>query len=202
MGDLAKSIKVDQTLIADPLRRIVFGVVIGGSGYPIGVRGACQLEFASDKVFIHALFEKQYTAVAISEYENVVSLQLGGRGAITSGGGWIGGGFGLSGIVTGALMASALNKVTTHSSIETIIYFSTTTGELVLFNNQYMPEQLRAMLSPAFTRIEAAHRGAATPTASPIDQLRELGQLRNDGTISEDEFRHLKSSVLKATGLE
>jgi hypothetical protein len=200
LGDIAKTSKLDQKLMADPSRRIVSGVVLGGSGYPIEVRVGCRLEFASDKVFIHYLFPgNQYQPVAAADYSEVISLQLGGRGSVTTGGGWAGGGFGLTGIITGAVLAGALNQMTARSTIETIIHFQTTVGELILFNNQYTPEQLRIMLSPALSRIEAAHRKANTSAPSTIDQLRELGALRESGTITEDEFQSLKISLLKGS---
>lgn len=201
LGEIAKTSKLDQKRLADPSRRILSGLVLGGSGYPIEVRVSCKLEFAPEKVFIHALFEgNQYKPVAIAEYVDVISLQIGGRGPVTTGGGWIGGGFGLTGIITGAVVAGALNQLTTRSTLETVIHFQTMVGELILFNNQYTPEQLRIMLSPALTRIEAAHRRATTSPISMIDQLRELGQLRAAGTITEEEFQSVKTSLLKATG--
>jgi hypothetical protein len=157
------------------------------------------LDFATERVFIYALGEgNQYKPLAMAEYAEVISLQVGGRGSITTGGGWSGGGFGLSGIVTGALLAGALNQVTTRSTIETIIHFRTTAGELVVFNNQYTPQQLSVFLSPVFTRIEAANRITNAPQTSPIDQLRVLGDLLAKGTVTEDEFQSLKSALLKA----
>ncbi len=123
-------------------------MVIGGSGYPIGVPVGCELEFESEKVLILARSELDpYKLVGSDLYADVISLQFGGRGAITSLGGWSGGGFGLSGITTGAVLASAMNQITTRSTIETVIYSRTTAGELILLNNHYTPEHLRIMLS-------------------------------------------------------
>lgn len=170
---------------------------MGGSGYPISARVGCRLEFAPEKVFMLALFEGgEYKAVAFAEYADVISLQVGGRGVITTGGGWSGGGFGLTGIVTGVLLAGALNRMTTRSTIETVIHFRTNVGELVLLNTQYTPEQLSVMLSPVIGRIEKEYQAMQTAPEVQVDhigQLRELGQLRASGTITEDEFQSLKA---------
>ena len=175
-------------------------MVIGVSGYPIPVRVGCKLEFDSDQVIILCLFEGgQYKGVATERYSDVMSLQVGGRGAMTTGGGWVGGGFGLTGIVTGALLASALNKATTRTMIETIVHFRSKAGEIFLFNTQYAPEELSMMLSPAISRIESAHQQQALPPpASPLDQLRELGELRANGTITEEEFHSLKAKIMNS----
>lgn len=179
------------------------GLVLGGSGYPIGVMCGCELEFASEKVFIQKLSDLEPCRLVASDvYADVISLQFGGRGAITSGGGWSGGGFGLSGIITGVVLAGALNQITTRSTVETIIYFRTTAGELILLNNQYTSEHLRIMLSLAITRIEAAQRRTFVSPPNVVEQLRELGQLRATGTITEDEFQRLKATLLKFAGAE
>jgi hypothetical protein len=197
LGELAKTYGVDQELIADPSRRVVSGVVIGGAGYPVPARVGCKLEFTSEKIIVHALFDTgEYKPVALAEYSDVMSLQVGGRGAVRTGGGWSGGGFGLTGVITGALMASALNKATTQTNIETIIHFRTRAGELVLLNSQYTPDQLAIMVSPVVARIEAAVAPSAAPTADPIGQLQQLADLRAAGTISEEEFQQLKANVL------
>jgi len=71
-------------------------------------------------------------------------------------------------------------------------------GELILFNNNYTPEHLRILLSPAFTRIENAQRQPVGNSVSILDQLRQLGELRAAGTINEDEFQMLKTKLINA----
>src|SRR5262249_24501714 len=105
---------------------------------------------------------------------------------------------GLTGIVSGVLLASELNQVTTRSTIETVVYFKTRTGELILFNNHYTPDHLRIMLSPAFTRIENAQHLPSGSTSNIVDQLRQLGELRASGTITEDEFQSLKARLMSS----
>ncbi len=197
LGDVARALP--SNLKPDLSRRVVFGIVLGGSGFSVGVGMRCLLEFSSEHISIYILSENQWKPIATMKYVDVNSLQFGGRGAITSGGGWVGGGFGLTGIITGAVLASALNQITTRSTIESVIYFQTVSGELILFNNQYPPDQLRIMLSPAVTSIEAAHRPTHLPPQSKISQLRELAELQAAGTITEDEFQELKAALLNST---
>jgi hypothetical protein len=89
--------------------------------------------------------------------------------------------------------------MTRRSSIETVVYFKTTAGELILFNNHFTPEHLRIMLSPAFTRIENAQRQSTVVSTTIVDQLRQLGELRTAGIISEDEFQLLKEKLINST---
>jgi Short C-terminal domain len=55
------------------------------------------------------------------------------------------------------------------------------------------------MLSPVFTRVENAHRPPPVPSATIVDQLRQLGELRASGTINEEEFQVLKAKLIKST---
>lgn len=199
MGEMAQTIDSDQRLVADASRRTVAGVVLASSAYSLNVGGYSSLEFASDHVGVWSYVGGKYQEAGSSAYRDVNSLHIGGQGAVTTGGGWIGGGFGLTGIVTGALIASALNQATTRHSIETVIYFQTMKGEVILLNNQFTPEHLRIMLSPAFSRIEAAHRTTPASPVNVVEQLRQLGQLREAGTITQEEFQQLKAKLISNT---
>jgi hypothetical protein len=52
----------------------------------------------------------------------------------------------------------------------------------------------------ALRRLVADHQGAgtpaATPSADPVGQVRKLGQLRDEGLITEDEFQAKKRELL------
>jgi len=125
LEDLARLYKLDKGPANDPARRAVYGTVIGGSGYQIGVRFGCVLDFAQENVIISMVIQgNQYQPIATAKYSGILSLQVGGRGTIKSGGGWVGFGFGVTGMVTGVLLASALNQITTHTNIENDYPFS------------------------------------------------------------------------------
>lgn len=48
----------------------------------------------------------------------------------------------------------------------------------------------------AYVRDAAGPTGGASTTASPIDQLSKLADLKNNGTISDDEFQRAKQKLL------
>jgi len=54
------------------------------------------------------------------------------------------------------------------------------------------------MLSPAISRVEAAQRRPtlAQTSASTIDQLKSLKELRDSGAIDDEEFQQLKKKIL------
>jgi hypothetical protein len=94
-------------------------------------------------------------------YSDIASLQIAGRGEFvtTSGGGWMGGGFGLGGIAEGIALATVLNALTTikHHHIETIFHLNWNSGSVTLLNTRLPPAQWASALSPVVQQIEAAH---------------------------------------------
>jgi hypothetical protein len=54
-------------------------------------------------------------------YSAIDDLEFSGPGKVTTGGGFIGGGFGLSGAAKGMIAASVLNALTTKTKIHTMI---------------------------------------------------------------------------------
>jgi hypothetical protein len=65
----------------------------------------CSLEFDDDAMIVIKEPPLSERDVAIVRFGEVTSLNIGGRGEVTSttGGGWIGGGFGAAGILEGPL---------------------------------------------------------------------------------------------------
>jgi predicted RNA-binding Zn-ribbon protein involved in translation (DUF1610 family) len=109
-------------------------------------------------------------------YSDITSLQIGGRGDVTttSGGGWSGGGFGAKGIAEGVVIASVLNALTaktTHSN-ETIFHLHWRTGRLTLLNTKFLPARWGLLLSPVIRRIEKRHRADdASPGLTAGDKV-------------------------------
>lgn len=69
------------------------------------------------------------------------------------GGGFIGGGFGLDGAVSGMLIAGVLNALTTRTSVLTVVALTTTDGEVWFANTSVEPAALRVELAPAFVMV-------------------------------------------------
>jgi hypothetical protein len=127
------------------------------------------------------IFDREYVTVIIGNvsnqrrlnYSDITSLKIAGRGEFVtaSGGGWMGGGFGATGILEGVAVASILNALTTvtHHHIETIVHLNWNSGSVTVLNTQLQPAQWASLLSPVVQRIEATHRQPAL-TAEAQDQ--------------------------------
>lgn len=128
-------------------------------------------------------------------------IEIGGRGAVATGGGVIGGGFGLEGFAIGAIGAGILNSLTTKTNIETIVSVETEAWQVIVFSDKVTPDKLRIELAPAFGHIKAAHRDARqaseVPHArDPVEQLAELARLREGGALTDEEFAEAKQKLL------
>ena len=67
------------------------------------------------------LAHRRSEILAVSPYSDVEDVDIGGPGLVSSGGGFAGGGFGLTGAVEGMAIASVLNGLTSRTSIKTIL---------------------------------------------------------------------------------
>ena len=78
---------------------------LGGHGYPFTVRGVYTLAFAADDLRVMDAAGE----AAVLPYADLVSVDVGGPGKTTTGGGFFGGGFGLVGAAEGMAIATVLN---------------------------------------------------------------------------------------------
>lgn len=135
-------------------------------------------------------------------YEQIIALEIGGRGATRSGGGFVGGGFGVEGAAEGMLIASALNMLTTRTKIDTVLCVQSTNGEVFFLITALTPDALRIRLSPAFSAVRNCRRQqhlvGAIESERPdvIGQLQALVDMRARGVLTEGEFEDLKSQLL------
>jgi hypothetical protein len=129
-------------------------------------------------------------------FDEVTAVEVGGRGEVTTGGGFIGGGFGLSGFLLGAATANVLNGLTTRTNVETLLRISTARGEINLFTSDLLPTDLDNALATV-----RAHASASNPNTSGVpdvlEQLEKLGALRASGVLTEDEFAAKKAALLE-----
>ena len=93
-------------------------------------------------------------------------MEIGGPGLVRSGGGFTGGGFGLSGAVEGMAIAAVLNAMTTRTSIKTVVRIQGTGCELFLLHTRLTPEQLRIEMSRTLAVIRAARADQAAARSS------------------------------------
>lgn len=128
---------------------------------------------------------------------------MGGPGEQTTGGGLLGGGFGLEEAVAGILIASPHNMLTTRASIDTVLGLRTRCAEIFLHHDEATPTELRMPLSPVFTRLrqlqEEHEQAGATSEVSPpdpVEQLARLARLRVDGLSTDDEFTAFRAMLM------
>jgi hypothetical protein len=139
------------------------------------------------------------TYIAIP-YERVLQIGAGGRGAYQTGGGFVGGGFGLQGAAEGMGAAAALNALTTRTKVETVISVVYGDGELHFLSRTVTPQVLELELSGARSAIRRAQQASThVPQAATPDlagQVRELAALKDRGLLDAPEFAALKAKLL------
>jgi hypothetical protein len=139
----------------------------------------------------------------------VTDVQVEGQ-SITTGGGFIGGGFGLTGAIEGMAVASVLNALTKKTHSWVAIAVMSTSGWVSM---NYVGTDLisvRRLLRPLADAIFVAQedRTPQLPTASErvdstdlVSQLERLAALRVDGVLTEEEFQLAKTQLLNRESL-
>lgn len=170
-------------------------VVLGGYGHSLPEKGRCTVAFAVDEIVVCGLSGEPMTA----QYDGA-SIEVGGPGAITRGGGFFGGGFGAKGAAEGMLVASVLNSVTTKTEFQTVVGITTSNWQLILLSDRTTPDRLRIELAPVFGRIRSHHTAAAKPTSGHSDdlagQIARLADLHRSGALTEEEFANAKQRLI------
>lgn len=169
---LYSAVGLDQAEAAsDPNQRFLAGEILQVSGISGVATGRCALLFARD---LAILMIGSNTDRFTIKYEEIGALRFGGPGVIsrTSGGGWMGGGFGIGGMLEGVALASVMNSLTTKttSSIESIITLQWNSCQLDFLHTLFEPTQLGSILAPVVSRIESAHTAAQARLSSQTSE--------------------------------
>ena len=170
--------------------------LLGGCGYPLAVGQRLDVRFSSNAICLQASEERGTVEIL---YPEVVDLAITGPGAVTTGGGFIGGGFGFDGALRGMAVATVLNLLTSRTKVHTFLQIVTHQGEVFLHYGGLEPGALRIVLSPVFTHLRRCDPGWFDV------RLQRLDALRSHGALSEEQFASLKARLLSAprlTGLE
>lgn len=201
---------------ATPKLVVVLGCVVQGGfgidGFGRGTR--TDLYFEAQRLVVTLAGSPE--SVAVLQYADVVALQVDGPGAVTTGGGFMGGGFGVKGALEGMAMAAILNKLTTKTSVTTIIEIQDRERDIIWLSETISPAQLDFSLKPVYAKLRVAHGMAAQaprpapapsavappiatreePPADVVQQLEKLAELRRAGVLSEAEFERAKARAL------
>lgn len=178
--------------------------LIGGYRYE-GLRpdNSYNLYFVDDRVLLTPFATT--AVVAEIEYAETLALRVDGPGAITQGGGFIGGGFGFGGAAEGMVIASVLNRLTTRTTIQTLIEVQDRTRDFIFFYDKETPQQLRLRVRPVEARLrqtaDERERQRLSPQATfpdPVERLERLAQLHKQGALTDDEFESAKRDLLNS----
>jgi len=170
---------------------------LGGCGYPFAIGQRLDVWFRSDAIHLQASDESGRSAEIF--YPEVVDLAVTGPGTVTTGVGFIGGGFGFEGALQGIAIAAVLNLLTTRTKVHTFMQFVAHQGEVFLHYGGLEPGALRVVLSPVFTHLRRSDPGWLDA------RLQRLDGLRSQGSLSEEQFASLKARLLSTphvSGLE
>jgi hypothetical protein len=138
-------------------------------------------------------------------YSQVEDVEIGGPGLVKTGGGFVGGGFGVSGAVEGIAIAAVLNAMTTRTSVKTVMRIQGTNCELFLLHTKLTPEQLRIAMSRPLGAIRSARvpraagrtqHEAPFAAPSPVEELTRLADMLEKGLLTREEFDMMKAKLL------
>lgn len=162
--------------------------VLGSNGFPFSVGGKVNLAF--DENNLHCLGASRTVSFG---YVELAELQISGPGSVTSGGGFIGGGFGVDGALQGIAIAGVLNLLTTRSKIHTFLNIVTNFGELHLHYGEMEPGALRMALAAVYVKLRRLD-------PAWIDtRLRVLEAQKNASVLTEEQFSAAKHRLLVAS---
>lgn len=121
---------------------------LGGIGFPCEPGEEITIRLESSGVAILG----QRRSARFSYFE-LVDISISGPGKVTTGGGFVGGGFGVSGALEGIAVATILNVLTTKTKIHTFVSIETNFGELHLHYSDMEPGALRVALSHVYLKM-------------------------------------------------
>ncbi|HXB49605.1 MAG TPA: SHOCT domain-containing protein [Streptosporangiaceae bacterium] len=191
----------------------------GSGGSPLAKDQVYILRFLGDQISVS--LPRQLNAVLSIPYRDVDSVEVNGPGKVGKqlsqvlvlilGLGLLGallGLFvlGLAGLLLGAVLFGLIGALAGAASttVESIVRIRASDADLYFLNAEKEPDALRIELASALAAIdtargaprEEANGSALLPSASIPDQLGKLASLLEQGTITRDEFEHLKAKLI------
>ncbi len=167
---------------------------LGGVGLALHPGVAYRFGIGKDHIAVVAL---DGTPRVHLPFDDILSMSAEGLGAVRSGGGFIGGGFGVEAAAEGMLLAGALNALTSRTTVDSCLRVVAKDAEAVLAFTKTLPAQLDIELSAY--RVEQRRRQAVpaqTSRTAALDALERLLRLREAGALTEDEFQAHKTGIL------
>lgn len=147
--------------------------VLGSAGYQIPPGEQVTLIFSSARMLLD---RADGTCFSIPLLE-IDSIDVSGPGAVKSGGGFVGGGFGVEGAIEGIAIATVLNALTSKSSTHTLLSFITNVGELHLHYQGMEPGALRVAMAPVYVALRALNADWMARRVSVLESALQRGTL-------------------------
>jgi hypothetical protein len=173
---------------------VISAMFLGGTGAKIekGVKGTLVV---NDYGFFYET-KKSAWSVGLT---GLKSFQISGAGAFQTGGGWFGGGFGFSGAMQGAAMASMMNLLTTRTHFDCLLRILYDDLDLTFQILDRTPRQLEIDLTGLKHLVTANElRDSEVENISDgVDTLLKLSVLLEKGLISRKEFDQQKEKYFK-----
>ena len=107
------------------------------------------LEFAERALYVHTTSDDANVVRSVPRVQ-ITEFTVDGRGHYSTGGGFIGGGFGAKNALTGISVSAYLNKLTTWNRVESILHFVTADVSLYFTNELLTPDEVRVGLAHYF----------------------------------------------------
>jgi hypothetical protein len=189
-------------------------ILLGGYGVEAGI-GACDhvdLHFTREQIWLTKRDGSiPYLRV---DFADARVLDFEG-GVVQTGGGYVGGGFGLLGAAEGMAMASMLNGLSRKTTVQTSIRFEAVAAEIFLFTDVATPKALEMTFAEVRAKVKAGSAAASAtasasaqafglapasvPTSDGADwseRLLALGSMHEKGLLTAEEFAAAKAKLL------
>ena len=193
----ATLLKFNKLSAEHGLNRIIRNCfIVGGYGHSIHDRTSLSLIARGENLNLFGDNEIEYASYSINSLKY---FEIDGPGKVSSGGGFMGGGFGVVGAIQGMLMASVLNAVTTGTTITTNIKIVIKDFEFLLINKELNPDQVKSVMSPVLEtmRLNQSRTSKLDTSVKSLSlELKELAELHRDGVLNEVEFQLAKAKLL------
>lgn len=195
----SKGAGIDKTGFKLDIQRTVLieGIFIGGAGVPLEPHQ--EVTIKADK-FGLTISQGDF-GIWHKSYEGLIGLQASGEGVFQTGGGWVGGGFGISGALKGAAFASVMNALTTRTHIDCLVRFVYPGVDASFKILSHTPEDLQIALSGVRNWLEtSATKSPATDvhksnTLPAVEELERYWALYEKGAISKAEYEKAKKKL-------
>ena len=196
-GRVDHEISEDDFVISSQEIATIETVYLGGAGVPLKTYEKSTL-MVSRKGFT---IGQGGSSIWTQSFEGLNGIQVTGEGLYQTGGGWIGGGFGISGALQGAAFASIMNALTTRTHNDCYFRFVYSGTDATFQVLSHTPRNLEIALSGVRNWLETRNP-VGTPltqvisSTSRVEQLEKLHLLFEKGILSEAEYKAEKKRIL------